>query len=87
MKILITESQILFLRRRKEEIDEHVSLALKRLDAVEYNYKDFVDEVVWQVFDEFSYLKNHPTFEEIKDFVVQNYLMEITHHYERKNNF
>jgi hypothetical protein len=46
MKIIITEEQSLFLRRRTEEIKDLVKSALNNVDPEEYNIDNYVTEIV-----------------------------------------
>ena len=73
MKIIITEQQNLFLRRRLEEIDEFVKLALKRVPPDGYDYHDYVEEIAWQVADEYDRKLGQGELELILDYVRENY--------------
>ncbi len=72
MKIIITEQQNLFLRRRLEQIDEFVKLALKRVPTSGYSYHEYVDEIVWYVIDELGkYTMDE--MEAIGDYIRETY--------------
>jgi len=73
MKIIITEQQNLFLRRRLEQIDEFVKLALKRVAPDGYDYHDYVEEIAWQVADEYDGKLGQGELELILDYVRENY--------------
>jgi len=76
MKIIITEQQNLFLRRRLEQIDEFVKLALKRVPTSGYSYHEYVNEIVWSVIDEFGkYTMDE--MESIGDYIRDNYWKQI----------
>jgi len=47
MKIIITEEQSLFLRRRVNEIEKLVLNALNNVDPEDYNKSDYVEEICW----------------------------------------
>jgi hypothetical protein len=72
MKIIITEKQNLFLRRRLEQIDEFVKLALKRVPTTDYSYHEYVDEIVWYVIDELG-IYTMDEMELIGDYIRETY--------------
>ena len=72
MKIIITEQQNLFLRRRLEQIDEFVKLALKRVPTSGYSYHEYVNEIVWYVIDEFGKYTMYE-MESIGDYIRETY--------------
>ena len=84
MKYLITESQKNWLLRRLGEIDRYVDLALSRVPAGGYNYHDYVDEIAWQVSDEYRDL-SEVDIETILDYVRDNYWKKIEMHYLKSN--
>jgi hypothetical protein len=84
MKYLITESQKNWLLRRLGEIDGYVDLALSRVPAGEYNYHDYVDEIAWQVADEYRDLSERD-INTILDYVRDNYWKKIEMHYLKSN--
>lgn len=85
MKIIITETQSLFLKRRLEQIDEFVKLALGRVPSGGYHFHDYVEEIVWQVLDEFDQKGgvSKDGMEEIADFVRENYWRDMERQYLR----
>ncbi len=84
MKIIITEKQELFLRRRLGEIDEYVKLALKRIPTGGYNFEDYLEEITWQVLDEFDGKVGRKTMEAIHDYVKRVYGNEVLEHYMKR---
>ena len=80
MKYIITESQNNWLKRRLSEIDDYVNLALSRVPAGGYNYHDYVEEIAWQVADEYRDLSERD-LETILDYVRDNYWKKIETHY------
>ncbi len=85
MKYIITETQSKFLKRRLNEIDKLVSIALKRVNPIDYNYHDYVDEITWQVADEYESKLNGDELEEVLDFVRETYWKIIENHYLSKS--
>lgn len=84
MKYIITESQKNWLARRLGEIDEYVDLALSRVPAGGYNYHDYVEEIAWQVADEYRNLSDRD-IETILDYVRENYWKKIETYYLKSN--
>jgi hypothetical protein len=85
MKIIITESQNLFLRRRLNQIDELVSIAMKQVNPEDYNYHDYVEEIAWQVADSYRSEFGEGNLEETLDFVREKYWKIIEDYYLSKN--
>ena len=81
MKIIITESQNLFLRRRLNQIDELVSIAMKQVNPEDYNYHDYVEEIAWQVADSYRSEFGEGNLEEMLDFVREKYWKIIEDYY------
>jgi len=81
MKIIITESQSSFLKRRLHKIDELVSAAMKQVDTEDYNYHDYVEEIAWQVADSYRSEFGEGNLEEMLDFVRENYWKIIQDYY------
>ena len=75
----------LFLRRRMSDIDEFVKNALLSVNSHDYNFHDYVDEIIWQVNDSFGNLKGDER-EKIMDYVRENYLQEIEKQYLKRRN-
>lgn len=84
MKILITETQKTWLLRRLAEIDEYVDLALRRVDPHDYTYHDYVEEIAWQVADEYGDLSERDV-DTILDYVRDNYWKKIESIYLKSN--
>lgn len=84
MKYIITESQKNWLLRRLGEIDNYVDLALSRVPAGGYNYHDYVEEIAWQVADEYGDLPE-VDIETILDYVRDNYWKKIESIYLKSN--
>ena len=87
MKIIITEQQSLFLKRRLEEIDEFVKLALRRVSPSGYNFHDYVEEITWQVLDEYDGKISREEMEEMHDFVQELYWKEIETYYLKSSDW
>jgi len=79
MKIIITEDQSLFLRRRVNEIEELVLNALNKVDPEDYNKSEYVEEICWQVLDE--YANEGTNLKSILDYVKSNYSEIIINHW------
>ncbi len=80
MKIIITEEQSLFLRRRTEEIKDLVKSALNNVDPDEYNIDDYVTEIVWQVIDHYEDI-NEGHMEVLYSYVRKEYTKDIIKYY------
>jgi hypothetical protein len=85
MKIIITEEQSLFLRRRVNEIEKLVSNALNTVDPEDYNKSDYVEEICWQVIDYYTNTLKGEDINNIYDYVRNNYSDIITSHYFKQN--
>jgi hypothetical protein len=81
MKYIITESQSLFLKRRLNQIDELVSIAMKQVRPEDYNYHDYVEEIAWQVADSYRSEFGEGNLEEMLDFVREKYWKIIQDYY------
>lgn len=80
MKYVITESQSLFLKRRINQMDELVSVAMQQVDPIDYNYRDYAEEIAWQVADSYGPLgKDELT--EVLNFVKDYYGKPIRNYY------
>ena len=77
---LIAEDKNLWLRRRFSEIDGLVDLALSRVNSQDYTYHDYVEEIAWQVADEYGH-SNMPELQELLDYVRDNYWKKIETYY------
>lgn len=91
MKIIITEKQNLFLRRRLDEIDEFVKLALEDSDPSIYIYDDninyYVDHIVWEVIEDLGNKYHLDDMEGTVDYLRDTYWNEIVAYYRNKNRF
>ena len=84
MKYVITESQSLFLKRRINQMDELVSVAMQQVDPIDYNYRDYAEEIAWQVADSYGPLgKDELT--EVLNFVKDYYGKPIRNYYIKRN--
>ena len=83
---LISENENSWFLRRLAEIDRYVDLALSRVPAGGYNYHDYVEEIAWQVADEYEN-RNNPGIELILDYIRENYWKKIEDHYLKVNSF
>jgi len=81
MKIIITESQSSFLKRRLSQINDLVSIAMQQVSTEEYNYHDYVEEIAWQVADSYRSEFGEGNLEEMLDFVRENYWKIIEDYY------
>ena len=86
MKIIITEEQSLYLRRRNKEIYDLVEYAIEYIDATEYNYPDYLEEIAWQVFGRMaSDDRKEQNIKDILEYVRENYGEEIKFHHTKAN--
>ena len=81
MKIIITETQSLYLKRRLHLIDGLVKKALLDVSPSEYNYHDYVEEIAWSVWDNMVYDRGDTVEEEFFDYIRENYWKEIENYY------
>jgi|LauGreDrversion4_2_1035121.scaffolds.fasta_scaffold1391482_2 hypothetical protein len=77
---LIAEDKNPWLRRRFSEIDGLVDLALSRVNPIDYSYHDYVEEIAWQVADEYGDI-NNSGIEDILDYVRENFWKKIETYY------
>jgi len=75
---LVSEDKNPWLIRRISEIDGLVDLALSRVPAGGYSFHDYVEEIAWQVADEYG---DNPNIDVILDYVRENYWKKIETHY------
>jgi hypothetical protein len=85
MKYIITETQSLFVKRRLNQIDNLVSIALKQVSPRDYNYHDYVEEIAWQVADSYESKLSGDDLEELLNFVREHYWKVIENYYLAKN--
>lgn len=82
MKIIITETQSLYLKRRLHLIDNLVKKVLLDVSPEEYNYiHDYVEEIAWSVWDNMVYDRGDTVEEEFFDYIRENYWKEIENYY------
>ena len=81
MKIIITETQSLFLKRRLVGIDKFVKLSLNHINPEEYIYDDYLDEIVWQVLDKYNEMYDPEQFNSIEEYVRDKYSKTIKSYY------
>jgi len=82
MRYIITESQLnsLFVRRRIEDINHLVNNALDRVSPSDYSFHDYVEEIAWQVTDEYRNLENMDVTE-LMDYIRETYWRKIEAEY------
>ena len=83
---LISENENRWFLRRLAEIDKHIDSAFSRADPRDFTYHDYVEEIAWQVADEYEN-KNNPGIELILDYIRDNYWNKIQDHYLKVNDF
>ncbi len=81
MKIIITETQSAFLKRRLEAIDEFVKIAMKRVSPKDYSYHDYLEEITWQVLDEYEGKIGREQMDEIYEYVKETYWKKVENFY------
>jgi len=80
MRYIITETQRSWLLRRLSEIEDHVNEALRFVDPHDYIFHDYVDEIAWQVADQFSDL-GESELEMVMEYVREHYWKKIETRY------
>jgi len=82
MNIIITETQILYLKRRLHLIDGLVKKVLLDVSPEEHSYHDYVEEIAWSVWENMSESERGDTVsEEFFDYIRENYWKEIENYY------
>ena len=81
MKIIITETQSLYLKRRLHLIDGLVKKVLLDVSPEEYSYHDYVEEIAWSVWDNMVYDRGDTVEEEFFDYIREKYWKEIENYY------
>ena len=84
MKIIITESQNNYIRRRLSIIDNYVKQSLYEVDPNDYNFHDYVEEIAWSVWDKMSREEkgnDEDNTNDFFDFVRDNYWKQIENYY------
>lgn len=76
MKIIISESQNKWLLRRIGMIENSVKTAMKIVDPNDYSLNDYIDEICWQVVDDF---RNEPADESVG--VIDEIMSYVKHKY------
>ena len=65
-------------------MDELVSVAMQQVDPIDYNYRDYAEEIAWQVADSYGPLgKDELT--EVLNFVKDYYGKPIRNYYIKRN--
>ena len=77
---LISEDKNLWLIRRLSDIDKFVDLALSRVPAGGYSYHDYIEEIAWQVADEYGDI-SMDELNKVLDYVRENYWEKIQNNY------
>jgi hypothetical protein len=77
---LIAEEKNLWLIRRLSDIDKFVDLALSRVPAGGYSYHDYIEEIAWQVADEYGDI-SMDELNKVLDYVRDNYWEKIQNNY------
>lgn len=85
MKIIITESQSLRLKRRIGIIDSLVKKVLNQVDPREYNKNEYIEEIAWSVWDYFPDDTDTSILDELLSYVKTFYKDKIINHYEAYN--
>ena len=85
MKYIITESQSLFLKRRINQMDKLVSVAMQQVDPIDYNYRDYAEEIAWQVADSYEPKLGKDELAEVLDFVKDYYGKQIKNYHIKRN--
>jgi len=81
-KYIITEQQDVRLKRRLILIEDYLKQIFSYVDPKDYNFHDYVEEVLWNIRDRF--VDSGDTFEmanEIAEFVRENMWKEIEFYY------
>ena len=81
MKLIIREDQSSFLRRRINEFETLVLNALNNVDPEDYNPKEYIEEICWQVIDNYVNTLKGDDITNIYDYIRNNYSDIITSHY------
>jgi len=81
-KYIITEEQDLRLRRRLEIINQSLEEIFSYVDPKEYNFHDYVEEVLWNIIDRFvDQGESYKFAEELAEFVRENMWKKIESFY------
>ena len=70
---LISEDKSPWMLRRLGLINKYVDLALSRVPSGGYSYHDYVEEIVWQVLDEFGLSAEGEDLDRIAEYVREHY--------------
>ena len=86
MKIIITESQLEFIRRYKVLdglVSEAIEFVSSQDDICDYSFKDFFEEVKWQVSDNYEMLDLPKDLDPaiVQDWVSDNFYGQIKDFY------
>ena len=86
MKIIITESQLEFIRRYKVLdglVSEAIEFVSSQDDVCDYSFKDFFEEIKWQVSDNYEMLDLPKDLDPaiVQDWVSDNFYGQIKDFY------
>jgi hypothetical protein len=81
MKVIISEDQSLFLRRRINEFKILVLNALNNVDPEDYSKKEYVEEICWRVIDYYVNTIKGEDITNIYNYIRDNYSDIIISHY------
>ena len=86
MKIIITESQLEFIRRYKVLdglVSEAIEFVSSQDDVCEYSFRDFFEEIKWQVSDNYEMLNLPKDLDPaiVQDWVSDNFYGQIKDFY------
>ena len=86
MKIIITESQLEFIRRYKVLdglVSEAIEFVSSQDDVCEYSFRDFFEEIKWQVSDNYEMLDLPKDLDPaiVQDWVSDNFYGQIKDFY------
>ena len=79
---LINESAPLFIRRRADDIELFVTDSLDETDPEDYNFDEYLDEIVMQVVDKFGQGLSSEKVDQLREYVLDNFSDEIETYYD-----
>jgi hypothetical protein len=66
-------------------MDELVSIAMQQVDPIDYNYRDYAEEIAWQVADSYGPKLGKDELIEVLNFVKDYYGKQIKNYYIKRN--
>jgi len=81
IKQVLSESKSLWFRRRAAQIDGYVKEALKIVDPSEYPFDEYLEEICWQVCDNYRPFETQFDYDDIFNYVKNKHYKEIKHFY------